>query len=297
MLEKGCNVTLLAPDAKQLDQGDPKPDIYRMHEVNASFIAASRFKYLPTTLIADRNWRVLWSHVGTLNDSDLDTAIRQQPQSLVTALLKPQERHLLPGTVATHASEMSALSSVSLDSKEANLPIAGSPTQGPADAPVVITEFADFQCPFCARATPPLRELIAKYPYAVKLVFKQFPLEIHQFARPAADLSIEAAARGQFWQVYDGLFKASPRLSEEILQQTARDAGLDWQQITSVPESKEALTRIKADLALGKSAGVEGTPTLFMNGRKYLGPVSFDNLERIVKQELAKAKPEMRAGY
>ena len=295
MLDKGCNVTLVAPDAKQLDEDQPRAGVYRMREVNASFIAASRFRYLPTTVIADSSWRVLWSHTGILESSDLDLAIRQEPEPLVAALLRPQERHLQPASRASLASDAKAVPA-SLDVTKADLPVAGSPTYGPAAAPVVITEFADFQCPFCARAAAPLQQLLAKYPSEVKLVFKQFPLGIHQFARPAADLSIEAAARGRFWQVYEGLYKASPRLSEEVFQQTAHTADLNWQHMSNTPESPEALTRIHVDVSLGKSVGVEGTPTLFVNGRKYIGPVDLDNLERIVKQELAKTKPGMRAG-
>jgi protein-disulfide isomerase len=114
---------------------------------------------------------------------------------------------------------------------------------------------------------------------------------MHPLARPAAGLSVLAAQNGRFWTVYAALFQATPRLSPDAVREAARQAGLDWDHLSPTLDSPEVSQRIDADIALGKSVGVEGTPTLFVNGRQYHGAIDSANLERVVLAQLG--RPEL----
>jgi protein-disulfide isomerase len=295
MLAKGCNVTEFAPSANLLEDRGPEAGIYRLTSLNPEFIARNRFSATPTIILVDQYWRVLWSQGGALRSSELSATIAEQPSSMLMALLKPVELH--PPHPSQAISKASAPPApASLDARTVQIPVADSPTDGPASAPVVVVEFADFQCPYCALVARPLRQLRAKYPNGVRLVYKQYPLEFHEYARKAAGLSVVAAQRGRFWPVYDELFKASPELSESILSQTATDAGMDAGKLGELVRSTNVQHQIDGDIQLGKSVGVNATPTLFVNGRLYHGPIDPANLERLVTQELARQAPIPHAG-
>ena len=149
--------------------------------------------------------------------------------------------------------------------------VAGSPFLGKADAPVVIVEWSDFQCPYCARATPPLKEVQKKYgDDKVKLVFKHFPLSFHKGAKPAAIASLAAADQGKFWEFHDVLFKNQRALEESKMNGYAADAGLNVEQFKKdMAENKSKYTKaVDADFRQGQSVGVRGTPTLYIGGKK-----------------------------
>jgi len=149
--------------------------------------------------------------------------------------------------------------------------IAGSPFLGKADAPVVIVEWSDFQCPYCARATPPLKEVQKKYgDDKVKLVFKHFPLSFHKGAKPAAIASLAAADQGKFWEFHDVLFKNQRALDASKMNGYAAEAGLDVEQFKqdmTANQTKYAKA-VDADFRQGQSVGVRGTPTLYIGGKR-----------------------------
>ncbi len=154
--------------------------------------------------------------------------------------------------------------------KSYTIAVAGSPVRGNPNAPVTIVEFSDFQCPFCARSNPIVEGVLAKYPDDVNYVFKHFPLSFHAAARPAAQASIAAQEQGRFWEMHAVLFANQTTLDASKLDDYAKQAGLDVARFKKDLETKktEYDKRIDAELALGQSVDVRGTPTLYVGGKK-----------------------------
>ncbi len=166
---------------------------------------------------------------------------------------------------------------------------AGSPSMGPADAPVTIVEFSDFQCPYCARAHSTLEKVVENYAPKVRLVFRQFPLiKIHHDAERAAEAALCANQQGKFWEMHDAMFADQSKLSAEGLKETAKTLGLDEAQFNACLDSNEFKDEISADSEAGATVGVSGTPAFFINGRPLNGAVSYDVVAKIVDEELAK---------
>jgi protein-disulfide isomerase len=148
--------------------------------------------------------------------------------------------------------------------------VAGSPVRGKLDAPVTIVEFSDFQCPFCAKSNPIVAGVLKKYPDKVNYVYKHFPLAFHAAARPAALASLAAQEQGKFWEMHDVLFANQATLDASKLEEFAKQAGLDVARFKKDLEAKKAdyEKRIDAELALGQSVDVRGTPALYVGGKK-----------------------------
>lgn len=168
------------------------------------------------------------------------------------------------------------------------IPIDGSPFLGPPMARITIVEFSDFQCPYCIAAVAQLQELLKAYPAAVKLVFKQFPLDTHSQAATAAVAALAAHKQGKFWPLHDALFAQRGDLARPKILALANSAGLDVKRFEADMDSPETRKAVERDLDDGGRAGVEGTPTVFLNGRHYNGPVRFEILKDLVAQELKK---------
>jgi protein-disulfide isomerase len=166
------------------------------------------------------------------------------------------------------------------------IPITGSPVAGPADAKVTIVEFSDFQCPYCILAVPQIQELLKAYPTQVRLVFKQFPLEIHSKAFLAASSALAANNQGKFWQMHDAIFESRGNLNRETFVKIARALGLDMPRFEKDMDSEETKKAIQKDVNDGERAGVEGTPTIFINGQRYNGAIQLNYLKPILDADL-----------
>ncbi len=164
---------------------------------------------------------------------------------------------------------------------------AGAPTLGPDDAPVSIVIFDDFECPYCAKVVPLLREVLAAYPDQVKLVYKNFPLGMHKNARIAAVAGLAAAQQGKFWQLHDLLFANYKKLSEQKITQLAEEAGLDMEKFARARNNPQLRQQINAELQEGRKIGVRGTPTIFVNGRR-LPQRSKTAFDQLIQAELAR---------
>lgn len=163
-----------------------------------------------------------------------------------------------------------------------SLPTGKSPVKGPADAPITIVEFSDYQCPFCARSEPLVHEALAAYPTQAKLVFKHYPLtSIHPQALPAALAAAAAQKQGKFWEMHEKLFANQKALGNEQLTQYARDIGLNVEQFDADMKSDEIKAAVQEDIALAQRAGVRGTPTIFVNG-KILQTRSLDGFKQMI---------------
>lgn len=166
------------------------------------------------------------------------------------------------------------------------IPVDGAPVRGPANAKITLVEFSDFQCPFCIAATPQLESVLKTYPSQVKLVFKQFPLDTHAQAPMAAAASLAAKNQGKFWPMYDALFAQRGHLSRQGILGLAAHLGLDMKRFQSDLDSAATKRAVDRDIADGERIGVDATPTLFVDGQRYNGPVVLSALKVIVNAEL-----------
>lgn len=177
--------------------------------------------------------------------------------------------------------------------------VADMPYRGSADAPVLIVEFSDFQCPYCARATDTMHRLIGKYAEDVKLVYVQFPLEsIHPWARAASIASICAANQSNdaFWTLHDKYFEDQGTLDTDNIidrsQQYLGEADIDMDQwkACATDEGSDAYqaasTLVDTSLELGQSYGVRSTPAFFINGHLINGAQPLETFEAAVKDAL-----------
>ncbi len=145
--------------------------------------------------------------------------------------------------------------------------IQGSPTKGAQNQKIILMEFSDFQCPFCAKAHDTVQEFIDARQDRVTLVYKHFPLiNIHDQAQAAALASWAAGNQNQFWEFHDGLFKDQKSLGDELFLTLAKNLKLDLAKFNLDRQSEAAKQAIKKDVELGMAIGVPGTPFFLMNG-------------------------------
>lgn len=158
--------------------------------------------------------------------------------------------------------------------------------QGPPDAPILLVEFGDYECPHCKAAAPNVKIVQAELGDQVAFVFRHFPLvEIHLFAEQAAEAAEAAGTLGSFWEMHDELFKHSPALDSDQLARYARHIGLDIERFRDELRRRIYKSRVQQDIDSGVRSGVTGTPTFFMNGMRYQGP--YDALSLIEATKLA----------
>ena len=170
------------------------------------------------------------------------------------------------------------------------IPTAGSPVRGPAGAVLALVEFSDFQCPYCYIAAGKLDAVLAAYPGKIKLIFKQFPLDTHSQAALAAAAAIAAHRQGKFWPMHDALFAHRRELSRSSILALAGNTGLDMKRFEADLDSPETKKAIASDVEDGDRAGVEGTPSIYINGRKYNGSLDLPAIRTVIDGELKKTK-------
>lgn len=156
------------------------------------------------------------------------------------------------------------------DTKSARIiPVQGSPSRGPEQAPVTLIEFADFECPHCQFMAPRLDEAWESHKSSVRFVYKFMPLSMHPHAEMAARAAIAAQAQGKFWEMHHELFANAGRLEESDLEGYAKAIGLDVERFLADLHSPATTARLEADHQLAEDLGVTGTPTIFINGHEY----------------------------
>ncbi len=169
--------------------------------------------------------------------------------------------------------------------QEPRLLLRNSPVTGSSSQKIIVAEFSDFQCPYCAKAQVVVKEFMTRNQGDVTLVFKHFPLtEIHQQAEPAALAAWAATEQGKFWEYHDALFEQQGKLGDELYLELANNLKLDVERFNRDRQSPEAKAAIKKDFELGKSLGVRGTPSFVVNGIFLSGAPTVKDLEELVAQ-------------
>ena len=166
----------------------------------------------------------------------------------------------------------------------------GHPSKGPANAPVTIAEFSDFECPFCGGLIPTLKALEENYKDKIRIVYRQFPLNaIHPRAQKAAEASLCANEQGKFWQLHDAMFADQQRLTVDDLKGKAAALSLNAETFATCLDSGKHAAAIRDSIVEGSKAGVDGTPALFINGRFLAGNQPYGEIEKVIEDELARA--------
>jgi len=161
------------------------------------------------------------------------------------------------------------------------------PAKGPATAPVTILEFSDFQCPYCSRAAQLLKQIEQRYKSQVRIVFRDFPLPMHKQAAKAAEAAGCANEQGRFWSMHDSIFENQKGLETADLKRLATEIGLNRESFDRCLDSDRHSEEWKQSIEDGKSYGVSGTPTLFINGRLIIKPPTYEYLVSVIDEELA----------
>jgi protein-disulfide isomerase len=159
---------------------------------------------------------------------------------------------------------------------------------GGKKAPVTIVVFSDFQCPYCARLVPILKRLMENNPDDIRIVFKNFPLDIHREAVLAHEAALVAASQNRFWEMHDLIFADQSRIDRATLMGYGRKLGLDTERLARALDSRSHRELIDSDMADGVNLGVIATPTLFVNGVKFVGMRSVDVLQAAVDEQLGR---------
>lgn len=199
-------------------------------------------------------------------------------------------------TAARAEREQAAAAEVSERREQLNEALADLPVRGNPNAPVTIVEFSDFQCPYCSRAFATVEQVLAKYPEDVRLVYAQFPLNNHPWARPASIAALCAAQQDPdaFWTLHDGYFRNQSEINPGNVTAKSRDflttADVDvatWATCTEDASSdahQKAVATLDANMALGEELGVTGTPGFFVNGRFVNGAQPLEAFEALIEE-------------
>ena len=160
------------------------------------------------------------------------------------------------------------------------------PARGPVDAPIVLIEYTDYQCPFCTRVQPTLDALMKRYDGQIRHVFKNLPLPMHAEAQLAGAASLCAQDQGKFWEYHDWLFANQRTLSRESMIAQAGTSGMDVDVFTECVDKGSYLGTVRADMAEANSFGITGTPGFLINGRVLTGAQPIEKFEAIIDSEL-----------
>jgi protein-disulfide isomerase len=240
------------------------------------------------------------SKVAPVTQADLDqfveanrARLRDDPAKIMPQIRSYLESQRESDRRAAFVDELKAKAKVEVlllppTTFRAQIDLTGAPYRGPLDAPVTVVEFSDFHCPFCRRVQPTLRELMAKYPTQVRLVYKHFPLDqLHPEARRAAEASWCAQQQDRFWQFHDIVYANPPDGSLAKLTAMAAEAGVDVKSFEQCMASPKPAQVVETQVEEGDHYGVDGTPGFFVNGRLISGAVPLSALSELVDEELA----------
>jgi protein-disulfide isomerase len=210
--------------------------------------------------------------------------IRKHPEVILEAVQKYQQQQREQMQYA----KLLLIQSISENPKQYT---ANSPAMGKSDSKVVLIQFADFQCPYCADVNKTLRRFVSDNNENVSLVYKHYPLiQIHPESMAASTASWAAYQQGMFWQFHDLLYSNQKQLGERLYVRIAKDIGLNLTKFNRDRNSKEARDAIDKDIELAEKLGVSGTPFFIMNGEAFSGAVQKSFLDDVLRRLKRQAK-------
>lgn len=171
------------------------------------------------------------------------------------------------------------------ETQKVHFDVSKAPHEGATDAPVKLVEFFDYGCPHCAAFKPQMEQVLADEQGKVAEYFMMFPLEVHHDSKSAAQAALAANAQGKFKQMHDILFDKTPEHDHDHVTEYAKSIGLDMAKFEA--DYQAFAPQVASDMKQGEDAGVDSTPTLFFNDRKYEGPMHPKYIEMWIEEELA----------
>jgi protein-disulfide isomerase len=167
------------------------------------------------------------------------------------------------------------------------------PSIGPADAPITLIEFSDYQCPYCTKWDNEVyARLLKEYGDKIRFVYRDLPLAFHGDAQSAAEAANCAGAQGAYWKFHDALFSEKYGLGMDAYRKYAADLGLDANALVACVEEGRYTEEVKADYAFAEGLGVSSTPTFFINGIAVVGAQPYEVFKQVIDLELAGKIPE-----
>jgi protein-disulfide isomerase len=211
--------------------------------------------------------------------------LREPIRQFLAEQRKQQARAQLAGELSTKAGGTRVL----LDPPREQVSVAATDmVRGPAQAPITIVEYSDYQCPFCARVNPTLDRVRQTYGDRVRIVFKDFPLPIHPEAPKASEAAYCAGDQGKYWEMHDRLFANQQALQLPALKQHATALGLDGNAFNQCLDSGKHGARVAENIKSGEKLGIGSTPTLYVNGRPVVGAQPFEYFKGVIDEELTR---------
>lgn len=175
-----------------------------------------------------------------------------------------------------------------------DIPTDGFPGTGPANAPIVIVEFSDYQCPYCKRWHDQVyKPLMAAYPGKIRFVYRNLPLtQLHPQALPAAEAALCAGEQDAYWEYHEKIFENYELLSDELYSSLAADLGLDVDAFEICMTEHRYQENIQADMQFSSRIGIQSTPTFFINGIPIVGAQPLSAFQQVIDNELAGNYPK-----
>jgi protein-disulfide isomerase len=166
--------------------------------------------------------------------------------------------------------------------------VGDAPMKGSSSGRVSLVEFVDYECPHCKRVQPVMRQALDEFKNDVRFYFKHYPLGSHTNARLAAEAAAAAQKQGKFWQYSDGVWAHSEGLTPAVLEQIAKDVGLDVEKWRKDLESDEVRQKVQKDRSDGEALSIQATPTIYLNGREYTDARDIESLKDWINEELGR---------
>ena len=155
--------------------------------------------------------------------------------------------------------------------------------QGDAEAQYTLVEYGDYQCPSCGDAAPIVKQVQNHFGKELRFVFRNFPLEQHEFAEEAAETAEFAGSQDKFWEMHDALYLNQTEFEDEMFPALARKLGLNEQDLEEALAGGAFAGRVKKDLESGEKSGVGGTPTFYINGKQHQGLFTYEGLVEAIE--------------
>ncbi|MGB3238470.1 MAG: thioredoxin domain-containing protein [Geitlerinemataceae cyanobacterium] len=256
-----------------------------------------KLSHFPKTLSSQRLWIIgllltclALSSCSANSESDGNTAVSPELEAQVLQIVRQNPEVILEAVEAYRTQQQDETRQVRQDFLKQMMEnpaksIGDSPTTGSDKQEIVLLEFSDFQCPYCAKAHETVTAFMEKYGDRVTLSYKNLPLSsIHPEALPAAKAAWAAGKQGKFWEYRSALFAKQKDLGDDLYGSIAQELSLDEEQFDRDRQSDAAQAAIDKDLAVATSLGLNGTPVFFLNEEALSGAVELSALEAALER-------------
>jgi protein-disulfide isomerase len=238
-------------------------------------------RHVNNTIAKDPSDEVLRVYYEGVDTAEPFEAVRDR---IVDALR--QRRIAKARTAYVQSLRDQAKVAILLSPPRAQMSLKDTPVRGQTDAPLMLVEFADYECPFCQEIKPTLDKLLQEFPGKIALAFKDAPLPMHRNAQKAAEATRCAEAQGKYWEYHDLLFSRR-QLDLTALKEHARGLGLDTKAFDQCLDSGAKADLVKASMSEATGLGLRGTPSFFLNGRQFSGALTLEKFRGIVAEEIS----------